>query len=282
MGTQTTAVATTQAQVPATAGNLGTLQGLLEKYKHQIAVALPRHLTPERMIRVVLTAVSRTPDLQRCSPYSIAGCVVQASILGLEPDGLLGQAYLVPFKNRKTNQMECQLIPGYQGLLQLVRNTGELLMVNAQVVRKNDRFEFEDGLDPYLIHKRAEGDRGPVVAYWAGAVLKGGGKQFVVMTRPEVEEHRNKYSKAKDFGPWKDEFDAMALKTCLRKLCKLLPKSAQAHIAVSLDERHEAGLQQQFSVDVPLELQPAPEDAEPEIQMPQRKDAAAPEQPALV
>lgn len=268
-------MSSTSAPIASKPSPISTLAGLLEKYKSSIAMALPKHLTPERMIRIALTAVSRTPGLQECDPLSIAGCVVQAAQLGLEPDGVLGHAYLVPFRNKKTQRKECQLIPGYQGLLQLVRNTGELIMVNAQVVRANDKFEFEDGLDPYLTHKRAAGDRGNVTAYWAGAVLRGGGRQFVVMTRTEAAEHRDRYSKAKDFGPWVDEFDAMALKTCLRKLCKLLPKSVQAHVAVNLDERAEAGLPQHFTVDVPLELHPAPDETEAgsgsEIAEPQRK-----------
>ena len=268
----------TQTQPIQASSALGTLQGLLEKYKQQIAVALPRHLTPERMIRVAITAVSQTPALQQCTPISIAGCIVQASILGLEPNGALGEAYLVPFSNKKTGKKECQLIPGYLGLIKLVRNSGELIMINAQPVRAKDDFDFEDGLDPFLRHKRAPGspeERGAITHYWAGAVLKGGGKQFVVMTTSEVKAHRDKYSKAKDSGPWVSEFDAMACKTCLRKLVKFLPKSIEAQVAVNLDERHEAGLTQRFMVDVPLELQPAGDDGEetterPAITMPQR------------
>jgi recombination protein RecT len=263
MASQTNAVA--QA-----GGGLGTLQGLLNQYKQQIACALPKHLTPERMIRVALTAVSTTPALQKCTPISVAACVVQASILGLEPNAVLGEAYLVPYGN------QCQLIPGYLGLIKLVRNSGELQMINAQVVREKDRFEFEDGLDPYLTHKRGEGDRGAVVAYWAGAVLKGGGKQFVVMSKAEVMEHGKRFSKAFNNGPWKTDFDAMALKTCLRKLCKFLPKSIEAQIACNLDERHEAGLSQQFSVDVPLELQPTSEPEPQQIEAPQRASQAPP------
>jgi recombination protein RecT len=255
-----TAVATQQPNT------LSTLQALLERYKGQIAVALPRHMTPERMIRVALTAVSTTPALQKCTPLSIAACIVQCSILGLEPSSVLGEAYLVPFGN------QCQLIPGYMGLLKLVRNSGELLTVNAQTVHEKDVFEFEDGLDPYLRHKRPQsGERGKPVAYWAGALLKNGGRQFVVMTRDEAEAHGKKFSKAYNNGPWKTDFDAMALKTCIRKLCKLLPKSVEAQMAVSLDERAEAGLPQQFSVDVPIELQPIETDEQPEPEMPTRK-----------
>ena len=260
---------------------LTTLGELLNRYKEQIAMALPRHLTPERMIRVALTAVSRSEKLQQCSPATIAGCVVQASILGLEPDGVLGEAYLVPFWNSKAPNSkggkggyECQLIPGYQGLLKLVRNTGELQMVDVQPVHEHDEFDYEKGMEPFLRHKPAHGDRGEIKAYWAGAVLINGGKQFEVMTVEEIELHRDRYSKAKDFGPWKDSPEWMFKKTVLRKLVKLLPKSAQAQLAVALDERSEVGIPQRFSVDVPLELHPADTEEEesqgPEIKAPQR------------
>ncbi len=288
MSTQTTALAAQQQKI-------NTLRDMLTKHKDQLEMALPRHpgLTADRMIRVAITAMTRIPDLLECEPRSVAGCLIQSALLGLEPDGVLGQAYLVPF-NRKVKGRggqpdkwikECQLIPGYQGLLQLARNSGDIKFINAQTVCQNDRFEFEEGMEPFLVHKRSTGDRGPVVAYWAGAALKSGGMQFIVMMKGEVEAHRDKYSKSAtlDRSPWKSNFDEMAIKTCLRKLCKLLPKSVHAQIALSLDERHESGLSQQFSVDVPLELQPPPEESaddqlsggtEP-LKEPQRKVADA-------
>ena len=121
---------------------LVNLQDLLIRHKDQIAMALPRHMSADRMLRVAITAATTTPALLKCDARSIAGCLVQAAILGLEPSTVLGEAYLIPFG--KT----CQLIPGWKGLLKLVRNSGELLMVNAQEVRAKDTFDFEDGLDP--------------------------------------------------------------------------------------------------------------------------------------
>ena len=280
---------TVALQKQSEAGTLKTVSDLLTRYKEQIAMALPRHLTPERMIRVALTAVSRSPTLQKCSPATIAGCVVQASILGLEPDGVLGEAYLVPFWNKNApngrggkGAYECQLIPGYQGLLKLVRNTGELKMIDVQEVCENDEFDFEKGMEPYLRHKPAVGDRGEIEKYWAGAVLTNGGKQFEVMTKEQIESHRDKYSQSADksFSPWQTSPEWMYKKTVLRKLVKLLPKSAQAQLAVALDERAELGIPQRFAVDVPLELQQSDASEEPEsqgetIQMPQRLSEAA-------
>lgn len=279
-------MSTVALQKAAEPGPLKTVSDLLTKYKEQIAMALPRHLTPERMIRVALTAVSRSHQLQKCSPATIAGCVVQASILGLEPDGVLGEAYLVPFWNKKANNnkggYECQLIPGYQGMIKLVRNTGELKMIDVQEVCENDEFDFEKGMEPYLRHKPAIGDRGPVLKYWAGAVLTNGGKQFEVMTKEQIEAHRDRYSKAAEHGPWKDSPEWMYKKTVLRKLVKLLPKSAQAQLAVALDERAEIGIPQRFAVDVPIELQQT-DDGDDEqthqgevIALPERKSETEP------
>lgn len=257
---------------------LGTLQGLLTQYKHQIEMAIPEHLTADRLIRISLTAVSQSPKLQECSPLSICGAVIQAGILGLEPTSVLGECFLVPFWNKKTNQMEAQLVVGYHGKIKLVANTGELLGVKAAPVRKNDEFQFDDGMDPFVQHRYHHiPDRGPVVGYWAGAQLKSGFKSIVFMTVKEVEEHRDRFAmtKTKDgkiFGVWADNFEAMALKTVIHKALKYLPKSPRAAAAWALDERAEAGLPQKFSVEVPLELHPVgSDDPEPPPQEPMKE-----------
>lgn len=261
---------------------VGTMSALLNQYRDQIAMALPRHLTVDRMIRVALTCVSRTPQLQQCDARSVAAAIVQASVLGLEPDGMLGQAYLLPYGN------QCQLIPGYRGLIQLARQSGQLIFIDAQVVKDGDLFDYEFGLHPTLIHKRgANYARAKTVAVWAGARLKDGGEQMTVMSIEEVEQLRDKHSKAAKNGPWVTHFDEMAKKTALRRLCKLLPMSVQMQAAISLDESAEAGIPQNYTVDVPLDLQPTSEDPAPAIQEPQRKSAdpkgsEQPSQPELI
>ncbi len=263
-----TAVATQPQQNQVAKPNvLGTLQGLLTQYKKQIEMAIPEHLTADRLIRISLTAVSQSPKLQECSPLSICGAVIQAGILGLEPTSVLGECFLVPFWNKKANGgrggQEAQLVVGYQGKIKLVANTGELLGVKAAPVRKNDEFQFDDGLDPFVSHKYHHiQDRGPVIGFWAGAKLKSGFTSIVFMTVKEVEEHRDRFAmtKTKDgaiFGVWKDNFESMALKTMIHKALKYLPKSVRAATAWALDERAEAGIPQKFSVEVPLELCPA-------------------------
>ena len=96
-------MSTTAVQTRPSGGNLAALQALLKTHEAQIAVALPRHMTPERMIRVALSCVSGNSLLSQCEPISIAASIVQLSILGLEPNSLLAEAYLVPFWNTKAN-----------------------------------------------------------------------------------------------------------------------------------------------------------------------------------
>lgn len=282
-------MATTAVQ---TAGTVGALSHLLTQYKEQIRLALPKHMTPERMIRVALSAVSGNKQLMECDALSIAACVVQSSIMGLEPNALLGESYLVPFKNKKLNNgrggYQAQLIVGYKGLLKLVRNTGQLSMVDAQLVYENDVFEYEKGLSPWLKHKRAMTDRGEVIGAWAGYVLKDGAKNFEFMTKAEIIDHRDRYSKgAYDSdgnltGAWQATPEWMYKKTVLRQLAKLMPMSVEAQTAVALDEAAEAGLPQRFSVEVPLELTPAqPDDAPEKLEAPQPRRKSEAQQPKL-
>ena len=109
---------------------------MLEKFKGEIARALPKHINPDRMARIALTAFRMTPKLAECDPRSIFAAVIQASQLGLEV-GLMGEAYLVPFGD------QCQLIPGYTGLMKLARQSGLVQDIYAHEVRVNDKFTLK-------------------------------------------------------------------------------------------------------------------------------------------
>lgn len=234
------------AQVPARQqpSPIGTLRDLLEKSKGQIAMALPRHMTPERLIRVTLTAVQRVPKLLQCDPVSVVGCVIQAAELQLELAGALGQCYMVPFFNGKTRKNEAQFQVGYKGLLALAHRSGQVKHVSAHEVYSGDEFAYEYGSHPRLVHRPAMRNRGEVVAYYATLTTTTGGDDFEVMSKEDVERHRQKFSKAADSGPWVTNFDEMAKKTVLKRLLKRAPMSIEAAKAVALDEYAEAGADQ--------------------------------------
>lgn len=207
----------------------------IEGMKGQIARALPKHLNADRLARIMLTEVRRTPLLARCTPDSFGGAIMTCAQLGLEP-GVTGEAYLLPFRNNKKNVYEVQLIVGYQGMAKLFWQSPLARSLDAQAVYKEDDFEYSYGLDPVLLHKPSLAeDRGPAVAYYAVARMSNGGSAFIVMSPGDIERIRVR-SRAKDDGPWKTDYDAMAKKTCLRQLFKLLPRSPELSRALAADE----------------------------------------------
>lgn len=215
----------------------GELNALLEKMKPAIAQALPKHISPERIARIALTAVRSNPNLALCTPQSFLGSLLQASQLGLEVNTPLGQAYLIPYKDI------CTLVVGYQGMLDLARRSGMVKAIYAHAVREKDDFDYELGLEPKLHHKPIEGERGELTHVYAVARLTGGEPIFTVLTRAEVEKFRSR-SRASNNGPWVTDYEAMALKTAIRRIFKWLPKSAEMSIAAAVDEADDMTRQQ--------------------------------------
>jgi recombination protein RecT len=215
------------------------------KVKAQIALALPRHITADRLARVALTEIRRTPALARCDPASLLGAIMTCAQLGLEPGGPLGHAYLVPFENRRAGRTDVQFILGYRGMIDLARRSGQIQSIEARAVYEGDQFDVKFGLDSDLTHvpdfdnpNRAQPDKLRFV--YAVAKLKDGGVQFEVLSRREVEAVRAQ-SKAGSSGPWQTHYEAMALKTVIWRLCRYLPISIEMATAVEQDERADHG-----------------------------------------
>lgn len=208
--------------------------------QRRIASVLPKHMTPERVIKIAVSAISRNPLLLQCQIESVLKGVIISSELGLELNGALGHAYLVPFKNKQKDGSyvyEAQFIPGYKGLVELARRSGYVVGVEARAVYENDFFEYEYGLNPKLAHKpTTSGDPGKLKYVYAINRYKNGFSEFVVLALPEVNRHRER-SKAKDNGPWVNDYEAMALKTAVRVLMKLSPQSPEMANAIEVEER---------------------------------------------
>lgn len=215
------------------------------KMKQQMALAMPKHMTAERMMRIALTEVRKVPALGQCNIESFMGAIMQCAQLGLEPGSALGHAYLLPFGNGKAKdgKSNCQLIIGYRGMIDLARRSGQIVSLTARTVHENDTFKYEFGLEETMHHVPADGDRGKMTHVYAVAKLKGGGVQFDVMSRADVDKVRST-SKAGTNGPWVTHFEEMAKKTVIRRLFKYLPVSIEIQHAVTLDERADAGIDQ--------------------------------------
>ena len=218
------AIQKAQEQRVAAQQGARSIKDLIVSMEGQIAKALPSVLTPERFTRMVLTALSTNPKLRECTPKSFLGAMMQAAQLGVEPNTPLGQAYLIPYKNKGI--LECQFQLGYKGLLDLAYRSGEVTIIQAHEVYENDVFEYELGLEPKLRHVPTTGEKGAVTHYYAMFKTKSGGYGFHVMSRAEVDAFARKYSQAYKKGystPWTTNFDEMAKKTVLKACLKYAP-----------------------------------------------------------
>ena len=213
-----------------------TIQDYIKILEPEIKKALPSVITPERFTRMVLSALSVNPKLGACTPKSFLGAMMSAAQLGLEPNTPLGQAYLIPYKNKGVDEVQFQI--GYKGLIDLAYRSGEVEVVQSQIVYANDEFECEYGLEPKLKHIPASGDRGEPVSVYAMFRTKSGGYGFEVMSMDDIRAHAKKYSQSygSSYSPWSTSFEEMAKKTVLKRVLKYAPMKSEFVRGVVQDE----------------------------------------------
>lgn len=228
-----TEVALNTSQAVAVKSKADEIVELMQSQKDAFDEVLQKSITKERFVRIALSAFRNTPKLMECSKVSLVNALMNSAALGLEPNTPLGLSYLIPRNSRDGMQVRFEI--GYKGLLDLARRSGQIVTIHADVVRAEDFYEAWHGSQAHLKHVpfRA-GDRGAVVTYYAYAKLKDGGFQFVEMPPLDIEAIRQR-SQAKDSGPWVTDYEAMAKKTVLKQLCKLLPQSVHISHALQAD-----------------------------------------------
>lgn len=212
------------------------LVALLEKNRDRIKAVASRALNPEKLVKLMGVAASRTPKLLQCTPLSLLQSCMTLAELGLTP-GVLGEAYLIPFDNRQAGVTECQLVIGFRGLRKLAMRSGLLSSVTANVVYEGDQFEVELGTVMKLTHVPTIGkprDDKAIIGAYAVARYKDSTIDPVIewMDRNQIDRIRAG-SKAGKFGPWVDHYGEMARKTVLRRICKNLDLTPEAEEAVA-------------------------------------------------
>lgn len=231
--------------LPQKANSAADIRSLLEKSRKQMEMALPKHLSADRLLRVAMTSIQRTPKLMECTPQSLLACVMTCAQLGLEPDQFLGQAYLVPFKDTRKGVTICTLIPGYRGYIALARRSGELQSVSAQVVYERDDFSLVYGVEDKLEHRPyLGGDRGKPIGAYCVFKFKDGGYSFDFLPTDDIDKVRSR-SKASNDGPWVTDWAEMAKKTVIKRHAKLAPLSVEFQKAVALEDRAMSGESQE-------------------------------------
>lgn len=215
-----------------------TLKDRIEEYLPEIKRALPATITPERFARLMTTALGANPLLQQCTPSSFVGAMLQAAQVGLEPNTVLGQAYLIPRRNGKTGNYETVFEIGYHGMIDLAYRGG-VVEISAEVVYANDEFEYALGMERELVHKPILKDRGDPICVYATWKSKDGGSGFAVMSIEDIRKHAAQYSESFKRGtssPWQTNFLSMAKKTVLKQALKYAPLSVELQRQMSADE----------------------------------------------
>ncbi len=211
---------------------------MLEAHKAQIALALPKHLSADRMARIALTCFRTTPKLSECDPASVFAAVIQAAQLGLEP-GLNGRCYLIPYG--KT----CQFIPGWKGLLELVNRSARASAWTG-VIYEGQRFEYQQGDTPSLVIPEISNETNPERIAYAYAVgrVKGAEQPVIELwSVDKIKKHRDKYNKVGkshySFGNW----EMYCRKVVLLQVLKYLPATPELELAMSLSTAAEVNAQ---------------------------------------
>jgi len=200
----------------------------LQKMQPQFKAALPSHVSVEKFQRVLVTAVQQNPALLNADRRSLYASSMKAAQMGLLPDGREGA--IVTFKD------QAQFMPMIGGVMKLVRNSGELASIDAQIVYSKDKFTYRPGLDAVPMHEPDWfGERGDVIGVYAVARMKDGATYVEIMNRQQVDKVRN-VSRAKDSGPWVTWWDEMARKTAIRRLAKRLPLSTDLDGVLAEDD----------------------------------------------
>lgn len=211
-----------------------------DTFKMQLSAALPRHLTPDRFIRVLLTATIKTPKLLQCTQESLFKCVFDAAAAGLECDGR--RVHLIPFENKKKGIVECQLIFDYKGLAELAMRSGTVSSIHADNVHEQDIFEVDRGrIIKHVIDYRKP--RGDAFASYCLIRFKDGGEKCEVMSLEEIFAIRDRSQGYQAFvkgfaasNPWQTDPGEMAKKTVAKRCFKWVPLSAEIRDAVAADE----------------------------------------------
>lgn len=209
-----------------------TLKEQLDALGTEIARALPGSIDPQRFARSTLTVLRQTPALASCSWPSIAGALMTAAQVGLEP-GPLGHCWLIPRGREATFQL------GYTGLVELARRSGLVGSIRTGVIYDWAELDERDGTDPHLIIRpiRPRPDDAAPLAFWCVVErIDGASDHWSVMEVAEIEAAKAKIPGSNRAGSaWREHFDAMARITVFRRMRGMLPLSVELATALELD-----------------------------------------------
>jgi recombination protein RecT len=202
-----TQLANKNGQSPSTQGS--TMKGLLASPSviKRFEEVLGKRAT--QFTASILSLYNNEKMLQKAEPMSVISSAMIAATLDLPVDKNLGYAWIVPYGGKAQFQL------GYKGYIQLALRTGQYRYINVTPIHEGELIKWNpltEEIDIDFEQRESEA----VIGYAAYFELLNGFRKTVYWTREQVEKHRKKFSKS-DFG-WKNDWDAMAMKTVLKNL----------------------------------------------------------------
>jgi len=210
-----------------------------------------------RLAKIGRHALTRNPALLEAEPFTLVTALVDCAQLGLEPLTVLGHIYLIVYKNNKAGIKEVQTQLGYTGILALAMRTQMWAYAGGDVIREGDEFDYNEGTRAFLFHKKQLMKRGEVMGAWAKLQPRDSRipPLFKVVDLQTIHDAR---ALSKDWGYWKKDMDAgkkpwkkpiweehyeaMCIKTAIRRMRPFLSLDPQLQAVVSLDEHRELGI----------------------------------------
>lgn len=225
------------------------------------------YLSGDKMVRLCINAIRKTPELMNCDPATVLGAMMTSASLGLEPNTPLGQAYLIPYKGRKkvgnewVNTVDCQFQIGYKGMLALAHRNPKVVSIQAEAIRREDHFEHCIGSETFLRFRKTLTERGDLIGSFCHVVYQteyGKGEIVMVLPLAEIEKSRDnsqtyrslkaQADSGKDWAkkklaesPWVKWEDQMAAKTAIRRAFSQIPVTPDLAIAANLDSTADDG-----------------------------------------
>jgi len=213
----------------------------MDTYKGQLSLALPKHMHADRMARLACTQFSSNPALQDCDPISIAGSIMTAATLGLEP-GVNGQGYLIPYYDKRKRISICTFVPGWKGLQDIANRSGRCTTWTGAVF-EGDHFDYALGDRPFVSHKPGE-ENDPSKLIYVYAIGRVNGSEWPVIevwSAAKVTRHRNKYNKVGERHYSFRDWEMYARKVPLLQVLKYMPASIELSNAIAASNHAEAG-----------------------------------------
>ena len=215
---------------------------LAKNYQKQIVNFLGDEKQALKFLSGMVSSIQRLPKLAECTPDSLINSFMIMAQMGFMPSAISGEAYILPYENKRLGIIEAQFQLGYQGIVTLLYGAGAK-SVDTQQVRKQDVFKLVNGaiyheINPFLTLT----ERGEVIGYYAIIITMSGGRLEKYMNVKDIIAFAKRYSKSfgTEFSPWNDRNDLegwMYRKTVLKQCAKLAPKNEKLNIAIAEDNK---------------------------------------------